>query len=85
MPEVSEVERILKKAETCVLDSYESDVLLSALKESRRRESELRAQIETMNKRIATDAVGYERDQYLIAALRKQLRDAALLTEPKNG
>lgn len=34
------------------------------------------AKIEVMNSRIATDAKSYERDQYLIAALRKQLSDA---------
>ena len=33
--------------------------------------------INTLNSRIAIDAKSYERDQYLIAQLRKQLREAS--------
>ena len=42
--------------------------------------AELRRQsqeLEIMNSRVAVDAKSYERDQYLIAALRKQLASAA--------
>ncbi len=37
----------------------------------------LREQIKIMNSRTAVDAKSYERDQYLIAALRKQLASSA--------
>lgn len=37
----------------------------------------VKAQIKTLNSRIALDAKSYERDQYLIAALRKQLAEAS--------
>jgi len=40
----------------------------------RERIGSLLAQLETMNARATLDAKSYERDQYLIAALREQLK-----------